>query len=451
MTQLPFNKTALLCGLAYLFTASSAWSGDLLSAYRYALKYDSQLAAARYSMEAGKEKAVQGRSQLLPQVGASAEAGRAWVRTEFANSVPGMPDTVDRKGNKYDAAISAQQPIYRAQNLTTYEQGKLAAQSAELQYRLTEQQLMLRVAKAYFDVLQARDAVTVAASQKEAFSEQLAQAKKRFQVGVATITDTYEAQSRYDATNAQEIAARNDLEVKTNALRQITGTSQDWIASLNTKMKPTLPEPRDLNSWQDMATNGNLVLQAQQMGEQVAKYEVQRNRQANLPTLDLVGRVGKNWDEVGARNGGTDQTRTYSVGLQLNVPIYAGGGLDSKTREAAANYEKSKQDVLTTRRSVEQDTKSAFLGVTSGAAQVQALEQALVSAQSQLDATKTGQQVGVRTNVDVLNAQQQYYQTLSNLLQARYNYLLAKLNLAFQAGKLSESDLESVNKLLVKN
>ncbi|MBB5020254.1 outer membrane protein [Chitinivorax tropicus] len=451
MTQLSINKTALLCGLACLFTASSAWSGDLLSAYRDALKYDSQLAAARYAMEAGKEKVTQGRSQLLPQVGASAEASRAWVHYQPGKSQPGIIESKDSSGNKYDMAISAQQPIYRAQNFTAYEQSKLGAQASELQYRIAEQQLMLRVAKAYFDVLQARDAVTVAAAQKEAFSEQLAQAKKRFQVGVATITDTYEAQSRFDSTNAQEIAARNDLEVKTNALRQITGTNQDWIASLNRQMKPTQPEPNDLNSWQGMATNDNLVLQAQLLNEQVAKQEVKKNREGHLPTLDLVGRVGKNWDEVGARNGGTDQTRTYSVGLQLNVPIYAGGALDSKTREAAANYEKTKQDVLTARRTLEQDTKSAFLGVTSGAAQVLALEQALVSAQSQLDATKTGQQVGVRTNVDVLNAQQQYYQTLSSLLQARYNYLLAKLNLAFQAGKLSEADLESVNKLMVKS
>ncbi|WP_137937307.1 TolC family outer membrane protein [Chitinivorax sp. B] len=439
-----------LCSLCCLLATTTAWSGDLLSAYRDALKYDSQLAAARYSMEAGKEGAVQGRSQLLPQVEASAEGSRSWIHYVPGNNVPGQLETKDSNGNKYDGAISAQQPIFRAQNLTTYEQGKLGAQASELQYHIAEQQLMLRVAKAYFDVLQARDAVTVAASQKEAFFEQLAQAKKRFQVGVATITDTYEAQSRFDATNAQEIAARNDLEVKTNALRQLTGTNQDWIASLNSKMKPSQPEPKDLNVWQDMATSGNLVLRAQQLNEQVAKYEVQKNRQAHLPTLDLVGRVGKTWDQVGARNGGTDQTRVASVGLQLNVPIYAGGVLDSKVREAAANYEKTKQDVLTTRRSVEQDTKSAFLGVTSGAAQVQALEQALVSAQSQLDATRTGQQIGVRTNVDVLNAQQQYYQIYSNLLQARYGYLLAKLNLAFQAGQLSDTDLAEVNHLLVR-
>lgn len=452
MTKLPSRLAHLTVGVALALTLPKVLAADLMSSYHDAQKYDSQLAAARYAYEAGKEKQVQGRSQLLPQVGVDANYNHVNADFTAGNPVPGVLESKNASGNTYGASISARQPIYRAQNYTAYEQAKLATQASELQYRLAEQQLILRVAKAYFDALQARDSVTLAAAQKEAFSEQLAQAKKRFQVGVATITDTYEAQSRFDATNAQEIFSRNDLEVKLNALRQITGTAPDWLASLDPKMKPTQAEPNALGAWQDMAIKGNLGLQAQQQVLEISRYEVRRNREGHYPTLDLVGSYGDKRDTSGvARNGGTDDTRTATIGLQFNVPIYTGDALSSKTREAAANYEKAKQDTETTRRSIEQDTKAAFLGVTSGAAQVIALEQALVSAQSQLDATKTGQQVGVRTNVDVLNAQQQYYSTRFDLLKARYAYLLSKLNLAFAAGKLNETDLADINKQLVKN
>lgn len=447
----PYPMKLIVAALAAVTLSPVAMAEDLLTVYREAQANDASFAAARFGLEAGREQIVQARSQLLPTVGLEAGVNRIWSKYEAGNPEP-LLNAVDRNSNGLRSSIGAKatQPLYRPQNNVVVNQAESAVSLAELQYRGAEQQLILRVAQAYLDVLQARDAVTTATAQKEAFAEQLAQAKKRFQVGVATITDTYEAQSRFDLTSAQEIAARNDLIIKTNALTQLTGKQPGWLASIDPKMKPQLPSPAKLDDWLIKAASQNVLLQAQIEQEKVARYEVQRNRHAHKPTLDLVGTAGNQWDKSGlARNGGTDQTRNLSIGLQLTVPLYTGGALTSKDREAAAKYEQARLDTEAKRREIEQQTKAAYLTMTNGAAQVTALEQALMSSQSQLDATKTGQQVGVRTNVDVLNAQQQYYEARFNLQKARYGYLMASLSLAAAAGELSDTHLQAINRQLV--
>ncbi|MEN9456734.1 MAG: channel protein TolC [Neisseriaceae bacterium] len=451
--NLTIRKTRLvLATVAALGVSTLAQADNLLSIYREAQRNDATFAAARYGLEAGREKITQARSQLLPQVGLGGKLNRI-----YGDYDPGNPDPTlgvkkfDYSGSSGNLNIQASQALYRPQYSVAVDQAGASVSLSELEYRGAEQQLILRVAQAYMDVLEARDKVTLSAAQKEAFAEQLAQAKKRFQVGVATITDTYEAQSRYDQTAALEIVARNDLLVKTNALSQLIGKQPGWLSSLDQKMKPQLPVPASVDAWLQKAAKDNVRLQSQLLLEQIAKYEVQRNKDGHKPTLDLVGSYGNTWDIAGiAKNGGTDQTRIGAIGVQLNVPLYTGGGLSSKDREAAANFEKSKMQTEATRREVEQNTKSAYLGMTNGAATIAALEQALISTQSQLDATKTGQQVGVRTNVDVLNAQQQYYEARFNLQKARYVYLMASLNLAAASGDLTEAHLEGINKQLVE-
>ncbi len=444
--------TKLIAGaLSLLALSSPAVADDILSVYRDALQNDASFAAARFGLEAGREQVVQARSQLLPTVGLAANANQIVGLYDPGHAEPLMGIRKrNYHGTNAELAVQASQPLYRPQNQVAVQQADSAVSLAELQYKAAGQQLMLRVAQAYLDVLQARDAVTTAAAQKEAFSEQLAQAKKRFQVGVATITDTYEAQSRFDLTSAQEIAARNELIVKTHALSQLTGKAPGWLASVSQSMKPELPAPPRLEAWLEKAAANNVALQMQIEQEKVARHEVERNKYAHKPTLDLVGSVSNSWDMNGmAKNGGTDSTRNAAIGLQLNLPLYTGGALGSKDREAVAKYEQARMQTEAKRREVEQATKSAYLGTTNGAAQVAALEQALVSSQSQLDATKTGQQVGVRTNVDVLNAQQQYYEARFNLQKARYGYLLASLNLAASAGELAETHLQSISRQLV--
>lgn len=447
------HKTRLvLATVAALGVSTLAQADDLLSIYREAQRNDASFAAARYGLEAGREKITQAKSQLLPQVGLGAKWNRIYGAYDPGNENPATGvKKGSYSGNSGNIAVQASQPLYRPQYGVAVDQASASVSLSELQYKGAEQSLILRTAQAYMDVLQARDKVTLAAAQKEAFSEQLAQAKKRFQVGVATITDTYEAQSRYDQTAALEIASRNDLIVKTNALSQLIGKQPGWLSSLNQKMKPQLPSPANVDAWLEKAGKANVQLLSQQQQEQIARYEVQRNKDGHKPTLDLVGSYGSTWDIAGAaRNGGTDQTRIGTIGVQLNVPLYSGGSLSSKDREAAANFEKAKMETEAKRREIEQNTKSAYLGMTNGAAQIAALEQALISTQSQLDATKTGQQVGVRTNVDVLNAQQQYYEARFNLQKARYDYLMAALQLAGASGDLTEEHLVAINKVLAE-
>lgn len=447
------HKTRLvLATVAALGVSTLAQADDLLSIYREAQRNDASFAAARYGLEAGREKITQAKSQLLPQVGLGAKWNRIYGAYDPGNENPATGvKKGSYSGNSGNIAVQASQPLYRPQYGVAVDQASASVSLSELQYKGAEQSLILRTAQAYMDVLQARDKVTLAAAQKEAFSEQLAQAKKRFQVGVATITDTYEAQSRYDQTAALEIASRNDLIVKTNALSQLIGKQPGWLSSLNQKMKPQLPSPANVDAWLEKAGKANVQLLSQQQLEQIARYEVQRNKDGHKPTLDLVGSYGSTWDIAGvARNGGTDQTRIGTIGVQFNIPLYTGGGLSSKDREAAANFEKAKMETEAKRREIEQNTKSAYLGMTNGAAQIAALEQALISTQSQLDATKTGQQVGVRTNVDVLNAQQQYYEARFNLQKARYDYLMAALQLAGASGDLTEEHLVAINKVLAE-
>jgi outer membrane protein len=302
----------------------------------------------------------------------------------------------------------------------------------------------VRVAQAYFDVLIAQDSVTLADAQMNAISEQREQAKRNFEVGSATITDTLEAQARYDQTGAQEIAAKNNLEVKRSALQQLINTAPGDLDHLGKDFKLEVPQPTVMEKWVSEAQLSNLQLAIAQAGAEIADREVSRNRGGHLPTVDLVANYSKN------NTGGVmaNDTTNKSIGVQLNMPLFEGGAVNSKWREAEANRERARQELENARRNVEQQTRQAYLGVVSGIAQVQALKQALTSSQSVLEASKLGQQVGVRTNLDVLNAQQQLFSNRRDLYQAQYNYLMSELRLKQAVGTLSEKDLSKVNQAL---
>jgi outer membrane protein len=256
------------------------------------------------------------------------------------------------------------------------------------------------VAQAYFDVLIAQDSVQLAAAQKTAISEQLEQAKRNFDVGSATITDTLEAQARFDLTGAQQIAVQNDLEIKRRDLQQLINAMPQDLKSLGKEFKLEAPQPADMEKWVDDAQLHNPQLAAARAAAELAEKEVARNRGGHYPTLDLVANYSKNY-----ANGGTfgeSDTTSKSVGVQLNMPLFQGGAVNSRWREAEANRERGKQELENARRSVATQTRQAYLGVASGIAQVQALQQALASSENVLEASKLGQEVGVRTNLDVL-------------------------------------------------
>jgi outer membrane protein len=341
--------------------------------------------------------------------------------------------------------------LYRQQSWMNYSESELQAAQAGLQLKIAEQDLMLRVAQAYFDVLIAQDSVGLVNAQKTAISEQLQQAKRNFEVGSATITDTLEAQARYDLTGAQEIAAQNNLEIKRNALQQLINVMPGELSHLGKAFKLDPPQPADMEKWVGEAQLSNLQLAIAQASTEIAEKEVARNRGGHYPTVDLVANYSVNSSYGSSFGGplglGADAT-TKSIGVQFNMPLYQGGVVSSKLREAEANRERARQELENARRNVEQQARQSYLGVVSGIAQVQALQQALASSESVLEASKLGHEVGVRTNLDVLNAQQQFFSTRRDLYQAQYNYLLSTLRLKQAVGSLGEEDLNRVNQVL---
>lgn len=413
---------------------------NMMDAYREAQNHDAVFASAKAAHRAGLEKLPQGRSLLLPSVNLSADTTENSVKREG----------VDRMNyNSYGYTLSLSQPIFRKQNFAQYEQSKQQVTQAEVQLAIAKQDLILRVAQAYFDALLAQDNVAFASSYKTAISEQLAQAKRNFEVGTATITDTHEAQARFDLATSQEIAARNDLEVKKFALQKVIGKIPSNLSRLNDKLPLKTPEPNDMEQWVASSEQQNLQYQIQQAAFEIANQEVERNRGGHYPTLDVVASY-RDANNASLNFGIGGNTQTAAIGLQLNLPIFSGGSTSSKIREAVANQDKAREDLEDTRRQVELQTRQAFLGVTSGEAQVRALEQALVSTQSSLDSTKLGFEVGVRTSVDVLNAQQQLFSAKRDLSQARYAYIMNQLKLKSAVGTLGEADLEQVNSLLAQ-
>ena len=420
-----------------------AHGADLMAVYRDAIAYDAQFAAARAALDAGREKLPQGRAGLLPTVGLSANT--TWNDTETTARVTGATATSrDYNSNGWEVRLT--QPLFRWQNWVAYTQSELAVVQAEAQFGLARQELIVRAAQAYFDVLLAQDTLATAQAQKVAIAEQLESAKRNFEVGTATITDTHEAQARYDLTSAQEIAAENDLSGKRQALRAVIGKEPENLKTLRPGVQLARPQPDDINKWVEMAESASASVQIYQALYEIATREIEKQRAGHYPTLDLVATNGRN----GAGNGtfGGIDSKSSTIGLQLSFPIFAGGAVASRDREAVALKEKASADLDNARRTAALNARQAYLGVSSGLAQVKAYEAALTSSQSALDSNKLGYEVGVRINIDVLNAQSQLFDTRQKLAKARLDTLAALLKLKAAAGSLGENDVAAVNALL---
>jgi len=423
---------------------------DLLQVYRDAQRYDAQYSSARSALEAGREKLPQGRALLLPSL--TLDASATWQRFDSQSRdqslAPQLNFLRDARATNYQFTLS--QPVFRLQNWAQFNQSEQQVKQAEATFGRAYQDLMTRTAQAYFDVLAAQDTLALVRAQKEAISEQLAQAKRNFEVGTATITDTHEAQARYDLSVSQEIAAQNDLENKRRALQQITGKEYSGLKGLRPDIKLLPPNPNDMQAWVDLAEKQSYTVIFQETDAEIARLDVKRNSAAHYPTVDFVGTYGT-LGQTGTTTTpiGSDLI-TSTLGLRLSVPLYSGGGLNSRDREAAALYQKLKDDVENERRASALAARQSYLSVINGIAQVSALEQARVSSQSALDSNKLGYEVGVRINIDVLNAQQQLYSTERDLAVARYNTITNLLKLKAAAGSLRDEDLEEVNRALAQ-
>ncbi len=435
--------------IAFSLIAGQAWAADLIQTYRDALANDAQYASARATRDAGLEALPQGLAGLLPTIGASAFTQWNDLDISFRGA---LPDST-RKGNSNAITFSLTQPVFNWNNIMAYREAGFKAAQAEATFSQATQDLIVRVSQAYFDVLGSQDSLAFIQAQKTAISEQLAQAKRNFEVGTATITDTHEAQARYDLAVSQEIAAQSDLEIRRRNLQQIVGKFPGQLTPLRPAIEITPPKPATMEEWASAAETRSFPVRVQEAALEIAKREIERIRAGHLPTLNLVGSLGQQSQAistVGASNVGSD-VDSRIIGLQLAIPIYAGGNVSSQVRQAIANREKSQQDLEFSRRTAALAARQSFLGVTNGIAQVKALEAALVSSQSALDSNKLGYEVGVRINIDVLNAQQQVFSTKRDLSKARYDTIVNGLKLKAAAGSLSESDIDEVNRLLGAN
>ncbi|MGZ5072265.1 MAG: TolC family outer membrane protein [Usitatibacter sp.] len=435
-----FRRIALaLATMAALGPASAA---DLLTVYRDAQVSDPVYQSARAQYMATLEKLPQARSAYLPLIGASATAFRNDVDREIAGNL---------SYNTTVYAVTLSQPIFRLQNWIAIDQAQQQVIQAEAVLAGSQQDLMIRVSQAYFDVLLAQDNVALSETQSIAISEQLAQAKRNFEVGTATIVDTLDAQARYDQTVAKAIADKNDLEVKRRALQAIIGKLPEGLTPLREPLQLGEPRPNDIEAWVQSAQDSSYTIANARANYEIFRQEVDRQRAGHLPTLDLQGNFARSSNPQSAVPGALGAVANAgSVGLSLAIPIYSGGLVQSRVREALANRDRAAQDLENTQRTVAQAVRTNFLNVTSGIAQVRALEQALASTQSQLDSTILGRDVGVRTSVDVLNAQQAVFQTRRDLQQARYNFLLSNLRLKAAAGTITDTDIEEVNRTLAR-
>lgn len=428
--------------LLALGVQAHALGADLLDVYHEAQGQDAVFAAARSAQQAGREKLTQGRANMLPSVNLTASS------TYYDNQIDFATGSRQLNYNSSGAGVTLVQPLFRQQNWLAYTESELQVAISDAQFLQAEQDLILRVAQAYFDVLIAQDSVQLAETQKQSIAEQLQQARRNFEVGTATITDTYEAQARFDLTNAQLISAQSNLEIKQRSLQQISNSKLGVLKPIGTELKLDVPQPVEISKWVEAAQQHSLQVVLAQAAAELAEKEVDRNRGGHYPTLDLVANVSKTSANGGTFTGagyGAADTTSKSVGVQLNMPLFQGGATQSKWREAEANRDKAQQELENARRSAAVQVQQAYLGVVNGIAQVQALQQALKSSVSLLDASKLGQQVGVRTSLDVLNAQQQMFSTRRDLYQAQYNYLVSHLRLKAATGSLDEADLGRVN------
>jgi outer membrane protein len=434
------KRTLLFSTLA--LTLPAAHGENLLDVYRLAQQHDLTLAQSVAGAKAGMERHAQGRAQLLPTLNYSA------TRYDVAQEVR-QPITDRYYYETQSRLLELKQPLFRMQNFAQYRQGKAQAAQAEMDVAVAQGELMIRAAETYFNVLAAEDALTLARTEKAAIAGQLALAQRNFSVGSASVVDVHEARARHDLAVAQEVSAETDLQVKRELLAVMINTQPAALARLGAKLDLAAPEPNDIEAWNRLGQERSPLIVLYERALAVAEEEVARQRGAHYPALDFVATHGYNRSEnVYTVPPTPNESHTSQAGLQLNVPLYAGGITSSRTREAEARREQARAALDQTRRTTTRQTREAFLAVTSGMARVQALDAARTSGKRSLESTLIGYESGVRTGVDVLNAQQSLYRTERDLSQARYAYLLNHLRLKLVTGVLSTDDLAAVNALL---
>jgi outer membrane protein len=441
-SRLPHTATCL--AISSLLSTGALHAQSLTELYQAASGYDATYQAAKSQYEANLARASQAKAGLLPTVGISANANL--TNSDIVKPIA----NINRSFGSQSAAINASQPIYRPANRATAAQAELQATQAKSALITAEQDLIVRTTQTYFDVLASQDSLTFVKAQKTAVAEQLAAAKRNFEVGTSTITDTREAQARFDLVTAQEIAAENDLRVKRIALDQLVGKqgSTPKLLALPAKLPDLLPA--DVNLWVTQAQEQHPSIKAAELAVDIAKLETTKAQAGEKPTVDATASYGLSYGGGGANSRINTEGRNATIGISLSYPIFTGYATQNRIKETLQLEDKSRNDLEAAKRTIAQATRTAYFGVLSGLGQVKALEAAEASSQSALDANKLGYQVGVRINIDVLNSQSQLFQTKRDLAKARYDVLVGGLRLRQANGTLKTEDLNPVNALLVR-
>ena len=435
----PVARVALTATLIAAVLPQSASAQSLLELYEAAHSYDATYLSARALADSAPFRVEQSRALMRPSATLSGSGARG----------QNLPTIGGNYGsNTIAATLAGRQPLFNRGNHATIAQAERSLESSLADLDTAEQDLMLRVSQAYFDVLGAQDTLQTTRANKTAIAEQLASAKRNFEVGTATITDTREAQARFDLATAQEIAADNDLVTKRIALDQLVGLNNVQPVQLGVPMTLPATATMPVEELVNRAAVEHPSVRRAQVAYDVAQLETEKARAQALPTVDAVASLQSGHATIAA--GITGYNSGASVGVQINLPLYTGGSVQNRIKETIVLEEKSRNDLEAARRVVIQTTRQAFYTLQSGAAQGKALEAAEASSQLALEATQLGYRVGIRVNVDVLNAQSQLYQTKRDLARARYDVLLGTLRLRQAAGRLTPSDILAVDRLLVK-
>ena len=443
-----FRALPLAAAMAFAF-APHAQAQSLVELYDAARGYDASYIAAKSLYEANLAKANQTLGGVLPNIALSASASRTYFNYRPDAPVPPTVVAAERYYGTGSAAITLTQPIYRPAVWATYKQGGPLLQQAAAQYETAEQDLLVRVSQAYFDVLTSEDSLELVQAQKKAVGEQLASANRNFEVGTTTITGVRDAQARFDLTTAQEIAAANDVRIKRLALDLVVGLSNAKPKRLADNSQLVKAPSDDVNFWVSQSEQVSPAVRQAQLGLEVATLEVSKAQAGHKPTLDAQISYG------GIRNVAGSSTQSVpshiynpSAAIVLNLPIFSGFATDYRIQETVSLESKARADLEAAKRNTAQATRTAYFGLVSGLSQVKAYEAAEASSQSSLDANKLGYSVGVNINIDVLNAQSQLYQTKRDLAKARYDVLVGTLKLRQATGNLTPQDLQPINALL---
>lgn len=438
-TRLPLLALLTLCAA---FAAAPLGAETLLDVVKLAETQNPDYRAVQSARDAVKETRKQARAQaMFPVVQAQGEVNFNYQNIDSAFRT----GTADFLGRSY--GLNLRQPVYRYDRWLALRQSDNRVQQAELEVTAGYQDLLVLTAERYFGVLGAQDDVTFAQAQRDALARQLDQAKQRFEVGLIAITDVQEAQSGYDLAVADEIAARNALDNAREALREVTGVYPQELAPLGETVPLVAPVPEDLDAWEKTAVSQNLRLAAAEAGVAVARKEIERQRAGHLPTVDIVGNQGYQYSEGII---GFSEVDSSLIGLELNMPLFEGGQVNARTREAAHRYQEALDRLEAQQRAVQRQTNDAYLGVMAGISRVKALEQAVVSTLTAVEATDAGFEVGTRTAVDVVDAARRLAQARTDLAQARYAFVVDSLRLKQAAGIISPADIERVNDWLVR-